>query len=227
MQHINLLCIILLILPLYVLTEDYYEILGIPRDADDRTIRKAFKKIAIQKHPDKNQDNPNAHDEFVKINKAYEILKDEELRKKYDQYGEEGLKDDFQGGNQYQSWQFYKDNFGIYDDDVEIVTLSRADFQQTVIDSGDLWFINFYSTYCSHCHELAPTVSLIYISNLLLYIEYYSGENSREKWKVQSELVLLIVQKIQCCVNRIMLWVILALSYSPIVTEYSIKDQES
>ena len=49
----------------------------------------------------------------MKINRAYEVLKDEELRKKYDQYGEEGLKDDFQGGNQYQSWQFYRDNFGL------------------------------------------------------------------------------------------------------------------
>jgi len=143
--------------PLVILAEDYYEMFGIPKDADDRTIRKAFKKLAMQKHPDKNKDNPAAHDEFVKINRAYEVLKDEELRKKYDQYGEEGLKDDFQGGNQYQSWQFYRDNFGIYDDDVEIVTLSRADFQQNVIDSGDLWFVNFYSTYCSHCHELAPT----------------------------------------------------------------------
>lgn len=37
---------------------------------------------------------------------------DEELRKKYDQFGEEGLKDDFHGGNQYQSWTFYRDNFG-------------------------------------------------------------------------------------------------------------------
>ncbi|KAE9553345.1 hypothetical protein FO519_003458 [Halicephalobus sp. NKZ332] len=153
----NYLIFVFIFSPLAILAEDYYEMLGIQRDADDRTIRKAFKKLAIQKHPDKNKDDPAAHDEFVKLNRAYEVLKDEELRKKYDQYGEEGLKDDFQGGNQYQSWQFYRDNFGIYDDDVEIVTLSRSDFQQSVIDSGDLWFVNFYSTYCSHCHELAPT----------------------------------------------------------------------
>uniref|UniRef100_A0AC34RN72 DnaJ homolog subfamily C member 10 n=1 Tax=Panagrolaimus sp. JU765 TaxID=591449 RepID=A0AC34RN72_9BILA len=145
-----------LLLPLAILAEDYYELLGVARDADDRTIRKAFKKIAIQKHPDKNKDDPSAHAEFVKINRAYEVLKDEKLRKKYDQYGEEGLKDDFHGGNEYQSWQFYRDNFGIYDDDAEIVTLNAADFQN-VLNSGELWFINFYSTYCSHCHELAPT----------------------------------------------------------------------
>ncbi|VDO71546.1 unnamed protein product [Heligmosomoides polygyrus] len=136
---------------------DYYKVLGVEKDADDRTIRKAFKKLAIKKHPDKNTDNSNAHAEFVKINKAYEVLKDEELRKKYDQFGEKGLEDGFQGGNNYQSWQFYNENFGIYDDDAEIVTLNRADFQRLVTQTGEMWFINFYSTYCSHCHQLAPT----------------------------------------------------------------------
>ena len=41
--------------PLVILAEDYYEMFGIPKDADDRTIRKAFKKLAMQKHPDKNK----------------------------------------------------------------------------------------------------------------------------------------------------------------------------
>ena len=52
---------------------------------------------------------------------------DDELRKKYDTYGEEGLKDDHYA-NQYQSWNFYNEQFGIYDDDPEIITLSKADF---------------------------------------------------------------------------------------------------
>ncbi|CAD5206006.1 unnamed protein product [Bursaphelenchus okinawaensis] len=147
-----------LLIPLIILSDaDYYKLLGVKRNADDRTIRRAFKKLAITKHPDKDPDNPNAHDEFIKINRAYEVLKDPELRRKYDQFGEKGLKDDQGAGNQYQSWDFYNDKFGIYDDDPEIVTLNRNDFQQKVSSSGDLWFINFYSTFCSHCHELAPT----------------------------------------------------------------------
>ncbi|KAI1726857.1 thioredoxin domain-containing protein [Ditylenchus destructor] len=137
--------------------ESFYDILGVSNDADVRTIRKAFKKLAILKHPDKNPDDPNAHSSFVRINRAYEVLKDEDLRKKYDEHGEAGLADNFNANSQYQSWQFYKDNFGIYDEDQEIVTLSRTDFQEEVTDSGELWFINFYSTYCSHCHVLAPT----------------------------------------------------------------------
>jgi len=57
------------------------------------------------------QEDPKAHEKFLKINRAYEVLKDEELRKKYDQYGEKGLADDFRG-NKYESWNFYQQNFG-------------------------------------------------------------------------------------------------------------------
>ncbi|KAK2560566.1 DnaJ-like protein subfamily C member 10 [Acropora cervicornis] len=130
-----------------VVSEDYYELLGISRDASNTEIRKAFKKLALKLHPDKNTEDPQAHEKFTAINKAYEVLKDEELRKKYDVYGEEGLKDDHFGGGHYQR---------IYDDDPEIITLSYSDFDVSVEGSDDIWFINFYSPYCSHCHDLAP-----------------------------------------------------------------------
>ena len=58
------------------------------------------------------QDDKEAHDLFIKINRAYEVLKDEDLRKKYDQHGEEGLKEDGPHGRRYESWQFYQQNFG-------------------------------------------------------------------------------------------------------------------
>lgn len=109
--------------------EELYKLLGVSKTATTKQIRIAFKKLALEKHPDKNLDDPNANDAFIKINRAYEILKDEELRKKYDTYGEEGLKDNMNNqGHNYQSWNFYKQNFGIYDDDPEVVTLSRSDF---------------------------------------------------------------------------------------------------
>ncbi|KAG7466845.1 hypothetical protein MATL_G00146620 [Megalops atlanticus] len=135
--------------------EDYYKLLGLSREASTREIRQAFKKLALTMHPDKNPNDPSAHDKFLKINRAYEVLKDEDLRKKYDKYGEKGL-DDSQQGGRYESWNFYRYDFGIYDDDVEIITLDRSDFDAAV-NSGELWFVNFYFPRCSHCHQLAPT----------------------------------------------------------------------
>ncbi|EMP26352.1 DnaJ like protein subfamily C member 10 [Chelonia mydas] len=135
--------------------QDYYSLLGISKEASNREIRQAFKKLALKLHPDKNQNDPDAHENFLKINRAYEVLKDDELRKKYDKYGEKGLEDHQQGGR-YESWNFYRYDFGIYDDDPEIITLDRGEFDAAV-NSGELWFINFYSPRCSHCHDLAPT----------------------------------------------------------------------
>nr|CAB3238821.1 dnaJ homolog subfamily C member 10 [Phallusia mammillata] len=135
--------------------KDFYEVLGITKDATNKEIRKAFKKLALTMHPDKNINDPEAHNKFVRINEIYEVLKDEEMRKKYDKYGEEGLKDDKRGGR-YESYNYYRDEFGIYDDDPEVVTLDGGDFEAS-IHSGEVWFVNFYSPRCSHCHQLAPT----------------------------------------------------------------------
>ncbi|VTJ90870.1 Hypothetical predicted protein, partial [Marmota monax] len=134
--------------------QDFYSLLGVSKTASSREIRQAFKKLALKLHPDKNPNNPNAHGDFLKINRAYEVLKDEDLRKKYDKYGEKGLEDN-QGG-QYESWNYYRYDFGIYDDDPEIITLERREFDAAV-NSGEVWFVNFYSSGCSHCHDLAPT----------------------------------------------------------------------
>jgi len=146
----------LLLSPVFVLSgEDYYKLLGIKRNADTREIRKAFKKLALKLHPDKN-DEEGAHEKFLKINRAYEVLKDDELRKKYDMYGDEEEESNNRGRN-YQSWKYYNDDFGIYDDDIDIVTLDSNEFRRSVMESHDVWFINFYSPRCGHCHDLAPT----------------------------------------------------------------------
>ena len=58
------------------------------------------------------QDDPDAHANFLKLNRAYEVLKDDELRKKYDTHGEEGLKEDGPSGRGYQSWNYYQTDFG-------------------------------------------------------------------------------------------------------------------
>lgn len=67
---------------------DYYNILGIDKKASAEDIRKAYRKLARQYHPDLNPNNTEAHKKFQQINEANEVLSDPEKRKKYDQYGE-------------------------------------------------------------------------------------------------------------------------------------------
>lgn len=66
---------------------DYYDVLGVSRTASAEEIRKAYKKIARESHPDRNPDDPSASERFKEATEAYETLGDEENRKKYDQFG--------------------------------------------------------------------------------------------------------------------------------------------
>ncbi|KAG2499079.1 hypothetical protein HYH03_003262 [Edaphochlamys debaryana] len=78
---------------------DFYKILGIARDADEATIKKAYRKQALKWHPDRNPDNKDkAEDKFRDVAAAYETLSDAEKRRIYDQMGEEGLKQGGPGG---------------------------------------------------------------------------------------------------------------------------------
>ncbi|CAJ1078895.1 dnaJ homolog subfamily C member 10 [Xyrichtys novacula] len=153
---LRLLLLVVLLVAVCAESRDFYKLLGVNREATTREIRQAFKKLALTMHPDKNPGDPSAHEKFLQVNRAYEVLKDEDLRKKYDKYGEKGLDEQQQQGGRYESWNFYRYDFGIYDDDLEIITLDSGDFEAAV-NSGEIWFINFYFPRCSHCHTLAPT----------------------------------------------------------------------
>jgi curved DNA-binding protein CbpA len=86
----------LIFITLFVITicaEDYYRTLGVKRNASQAEIKKAFKKLSLKYHPDKNKKDPErAKQMFIKVANAYEVLSDEKKRKTYDQYGEEGVK---------------------------------------------------------------------------------------------------------------------------------------
>ena len=75
--------------------EDYYKILGISKDASQSEIKKAYRKKAIQFHPDKNPDDKNAEVEFKKAAEAYEVLSDQAKRQTYDQFGHQGVNSNF------------------------------------------------------------------------------------------------------------------------------------
>lgn len=70
---------------------DYYEVLGVSKDADAKEIKKAYRKLAMKYHPDKNPGDKAAEEKFKEINEAYEVLSDEEKRSTYDRFGHDGL----------------------------------------------------------------------------------------------------------------------------------------
>ncbi|MEA2196813.1 MAG: molecular chaperone DnaJ [Solirubrobacteraceae bacterium] len=71
---------------------DYYDVLGVPRGADDGEIKKAFRRLARELHPDVNSHDPNAEEKFKEAAEAYEVLSDGERRATYDRYGHDGLR---------------------------------------------------------------------------------------------------------------------------------------
>ncbi|MEA3352607.1 MAG: molecular chaperone DnaJ [Campylobacterota bacterium] len=76
----------------------YYEILQVDKSADKSTLKKAYRKMAMKYHPDKNPDDTQAEENFKAVNEAYQVLSDDEKRSIYDRYGKEGLEGHGQGG---------------------------------------------------------------------------------------------------------------------------------
>jgi molecular chaperone DnaJ len=77
---------------------DYYEVLGVNRDADEDTLKKAYRRMAMKHHPDRNPDNPKAEEAFKEAKEAYEMLSDPNKRSAYDQYGHAGVDSSMGGG---------------------------------------------------------------------------------------------------------------------------------
>ena len=70
---------------------DYYEVLGVDRNADQKTIKKAYRKLAMKYHPDVNKEDPDAEEKFKEISEAYGVLSDESKKQQYDQFGHAGM----------------------------------------------------------------------------------------------------------------------------------------
>ncbi|NTV92993.1 MAG: molecular chaperone DnaJ [Chlorobiaceae bacterium] len=82
--------------------KDYYEVLGLSRSATKDEIKKAYRKLAMQYHPDKNPDNKDAEEHFKEVNEAYEVLSNDDKRRRYDQFGHAGVGSSAaSGGGQY------------------------------------------------------------------------------------------------------------------------------
>ena len=80
--------------------KDYYEVLGVNKEASESDIKKSYRKLAMKYHPDTNKGNPKAEKKFKEINEAYEVLKDPEKKSSYDQFGHDAFKQGGMGGSQ-------------------------------------------------------------------------------------------------------------------------------
>lgn len=91
---INFVILLILATDLSLANRDFYKILNIKKSATTNEVKKAYRKLAKELHPDKNKDDPNASEKFSDLSSAYEVLSDEDKRKLYDRCGEECVKKD-------------------------------------------------------------------------------------------------------------------------------------
>ena len=97
-------------------TRDYYEVLGVERKASGDQVKRAYRRMAMKYHPDRNPDDPEAEAKFKEAAEAYEVLSDESKRSRYDRFGHAGLRDtphhDFNSMHVEDIFSMFNDIFG-------------------------------------------------------------------------------------------------------------------
>ncbi len=122
------------------MAQDYYEVLGVSRDATQKDIKAAYRKLSRKWHPDINPGNREAEEKFKELSNAHECLRDEKMRKLYDEFGEDGLKTGFDADaeRQYRQWsstrqagpQDRAQGYGRYHSYDDIFDLFGSDYAQ-------------------------------------------------------------------------------------------------
>ena len=93
-------------------TKDFYDVLGVSKDASESDIKKAYRKLAIKYHPDKNSGDHDAEEKFKEVSAAFEVLKDAEKRRKYDQFGHDAFRGGSSSAHGVDPFDLFRDVFG-------------------------------------------------------------------------------------------------------------------
>jgi len=112
---------------------DYYDVLGVDRNASKEDIKKAYRKLAVKYHPDKNPNDKQAEEKFKEATEAYEVLGDEQRRRMYDQFGHEGVSAAAGGFQGFRSASDFEDLFGGFSD------IFGSDFFESFFGFGDIF----------------------------------------------------------------------------------------
>lgn len=125
-------------------TQDYYAVLEIPPDADDKTIKKAYRKLARQYHPDINSDNQQAEERFKAVNEAYQTLSDPEKRRRYDEMRQQSRYWQHFGAGEPADWGQWQDVAGgrVYSQ-----TISPEEWRDIFSGQGDIFSDMFGSAF--------------------------------------------------------------------------------
>lgn len=114
---------------------DYYEVLGVSRDADDAAIKKAYRQLAKKYHPDTNPGDKEAEAKFKEASEAYAVLSDAEKRRQYDQFGHSAFENGGAGGGgfDYATWEIFSAIYLAVEISLEIC-LAAVQEEETVMD---------------------------------------------------------------------------------------------
>ncbi|KIJ50976.1 hypothetical protein M422DRAFT_776891 [Sphaerobolus stellatus SS14] len=149
-----LISLILLVCAILASAKDFYKVLDVDRQADDATIKKAYRKLSRKYHPDKNKE-PDAEKTFVEVARAYEVLSDSEKRSIYDRYGEDGLKQ-HEGGQAggANPFDMFSNFFGHRQPEVRRGPTTNSEFEVSLEDmykGSEIDFMINKHILCDHC----------------------------------------------------------------------------